>query len=66
MHAATPWLFVAVRKLAYKSKDWKGFVALLLSKHMDEMLNSVLKMYWFTFSHKDRLFKRKTTTVTFT
>lgn len=64
--AATPWLFVAVRKLAYKSKDWKGFVALLLSKHMDEMLNSVLKMYWFTFSHKDRLFKRKTTTVTFT
>ena len=33
---------------------------------MDEMLNSVLKMYWFTFSHKDRLFKRKTTTVTFT
>ena len=58
--AATPWLFVAVRKLAYKSKDWKGFVALLLSKHMDEMLNSVLKMYWFTFSHKDRLFKRKT------
>lgn len=64
--AATPWLFVAVRKLAYKSKDWKGFVALLLSKHMDEMLNSVLKMYRFTFSHKDRLFKRKTTTVTFT
>ena len=58
--------YVAARKLAYKSKDWKGFVALLLSKHMDEMLNSVLKMYWFTFSHKYRLFKRKTTTVTFT
>ena len=39
-------------------------MALLLSKHMNEMPNSVLKMYWFTFSYKDRLFKRKTTTVT--
>ena len=62
--AATPWLFVAARKLAYKSKDWKGSMALLLSKHMNEMPNSVLKMYWFTFSYKDRSFKRKTTTVT--
>jgi len=58
--------FVAARKLASNSKDWKGFMALLLSKHMDEMLNNVLKMYWFTFSYKDRLFKRTTTTATFT
>lgn len=57
--AATPWLFVAARKLACKSKDWKGFMALLLSKHLDEM-------YWFPFSYKDLLSKRKTTTVTFT
>ena len=41
-------------------------MTLLLSKHLDEMLNNVLKMYWFPFSYKDRLFKGKTTTVTFT